>query len=55
MPGSNQRLFNRISGTIVVETPGADEPEGMKEKSEDQTPATGNPAASQALMPPLTS
>lgn len=29
MPGSKQRLFNRISGTIVIETRETDEPEGI--------------------------
>lgn len=29
MPGSKQRLFNRISGTVVVETHEAEEPEGV--------------------------
>ncbi len=29
MPGSKQRLFNRISGTVVIETREAEEPEGV--------------------------
>ena len=29
MPGSKQRLFNRISGTIVIETRGSEAPEGI--------------------------
>ncbi len=29
MPGSKQRLFNRISGTIVIETREREEPEGV--------------------------
>jgi uncharacterized RDD family membrane protein YckC len=29
MPGSKQRLFNRISNTIVIETREAEEPEGV--------------------------
>ncbi|WP_292520280.1 RDD family protein [Methanoculleus sp.] len=29
MPGSKQRLFNRISGTVVIETHESEEPEGV--------------------------
>jgi len=29
MPGSKQRLFNRISGTVVIETREAEEPQGV--------------------------
>ncbi|MBA7478961.1 hypothetical protein ES707_14389 [subsurface metagenome] len=29
MPGSKQRLFNRISGTVVIETREREEPEGV--------------------------
>ncbi|KAF5038561.1 hypothetical protein DSECCO2_553070 [anaerobic digester metagenome] len=29
MPRSKQRLFNRISGTVVIETREAEEPEGV--------------------------
>ncbi|MDK2989896.1 MAG: hypothetical protein PWR16_1425 [Methanoculleus sp.] len=29
MPGSKQRLFNRISGTVVIETRETEEPEGV--------------------------
>lgn len=29
MPGSKQRLFNRVSGTVVVETREREEPEGV--------------------------